>query len=340
MYLLNRGGIYYVEYFDNDKNKTVRRSTKKKTREEAVAYAAKTFPSFELKIKTEVKATAKVEPKLLSVFSMEYAKYIEKIYSKKYLTSVKLSFRMLLGFVGDKPISKITIRELDNFFMYKFSKSKFAAHLYLRTLKSAFNKAIAWELMDVNPLLKIKLGRLPRNNPIYLSEQELSMILQAATNPKLRDMIAFAFYTGMRLGEIINLKKDSIQLEEGIIRVRNTALHLTKGKSERYIPIAAKIRDIVFTWMRKPGVYLFTMNGTAPYKEDYLTKGFKKIITKLQLSNEIHFHTLRHSFASYLAIQGVSLYVVKELLGHKDISTTQIYAHLSKDSLKKAIDLF
>jgi integrase/recombinase XerC len=60
----------------------------------------------------------------------------------------------------------------------------------------------------------------------------------------------------------------------------------------------------------------------------------------LQLSNEIHFHTLRHSFASYLAIQGVSLYVVKELLGHKDISTTQIYAHLSKDSLKKAIELF
>ncbi|MFA6978564.1 MAG: hypothetical protein WC209_04490 [Ignavibacteriaceae bacterium] len=168
MYLLNRGGIYYVEYFDVTKNKTRRITTKKRTHEEAVKFASRTFPSYELNDKPKATETAKVkvEQKLLSVFALEYSGYIGKIYSKKYLTSVKLSFRMLIKHIGDKPISKITVRELDNFFMAKFSEAKFAAHLYLRTLQSALNRAIQWELISENPFNRIKLGHLPKNNPI------------------------------------------------------------------------------------------------------------------------------------------------------------------------------
>ena len=90
MYLLNRGGIYYLEYFDAIENKTRRISTKKRTHEEAVKFASRTFPSYELNDKSKAAeiAKVKVEQKLLSVFALEYSSYIGKIYSKKYLTSV------------------------------------------------------------------------------------------------------------------------------------------------------------------------------------------------------------------------------------------------------------
>jgi site-specific recombinase XerD len=82
--------------------------------------------------------------------------------------------------------------------------------------------------------------------------------------------------------------------------------------------------------MRIPGIKL---------TEDYVSRKFKKAVKKANLSNKIHFHTLRHSFASNLVQNGVDLYVVKELLGHEDIRTTQVYSHLQTDNLFKAVKL-
>ncbi|MFZ1519744.1 MAG: tyrosine-type recombinase/integrase, partial [Ignavibacteriaceae bacterium] len=79
--------------------------------------------------------------------------------------------------------------------------------------------------------------------------------------------------------------------------------------------------------------------GKMLYQES-ISKQFKKIIRKANLNEKIHFHTLRHSFASLLVQKGVSLYVVKELLGHEDLATTQIYSHLDNNSIVKAIALF
>lgn len=73
--------------------------------------------------------------------------------------------------------------------------------------------------------------------------------------------------------------------------------------------------------------------------QESISKQFKKIVRNANLNDKIHFHTLRHSFASLLVQKGVSLYVVKELLGHEDLATTQIYSHLQKQNLKDAIGL-
>ena len=75
------------------------------------------------------------------------------------------------------------------------------------------------------------------------------------------------------------------------------------------------------------------------FNEDFISKQFKKIIRKANLCDDIHFHTLRHSFASILVHRGVSLYVVKELLGHEDIKTTQVYNHLTQVSLSNTVSL-
>ncbi|HZW40650.1 MAG TPA: tyrosine-type recombinase/integrase [Ignavibacteriaceae bacterium] len=85
--------------------------------------------------------------------------------------------------------------------------------------------------------------------------------------------------------------------------------------------------------------YIFSKLKDVKLNEDYVSKQFKKAIRAAQLNDKIHFHTLRHSFASNLVQAGVSLYVVKELLGHSEINTTSIYSHLVADNLSSAVAL-
>ena len=86
----------------------------------------------------------------------------------------------------------------------------------------------------------------------------------------------------------------------------------------------------------RKGDYVFSKSGIL-FRQEFISKKFKKAVRASGLSDKIHFHTLRHSFASNLVQNGVSLYVVKELLGHESISTTQIYSHLNQDNLVNAI---
>jgi integrase/recombinase XerD len=83
----------------------------------------------------------------------------------------------------------------------------------------------------------------------------------------------------------------------------------------------------------------FTNIPGIKLNEDYVSKKFKKAVRACKLNDKVHFHTLRHSFASLLVQKGVSLYVVKELLGHEDLATTQIYSHLQEDNLRQAVNL-
>ncbi len=144
----------------------------------------------------------------------------------------------------------------------------------------------------------------------------------------------------MRLGEITNLKWDSVDLKSQIILVTNSNLFNTKSKKDRVIPIHRKIHSILIKKVSNNiDDYVFSKMKDIKFNNDFVSKSFKKAVRKATLDDRIHFHTLRHSFASNLVQKGVSIYVVKELLGHEDISTTQIYSHLQTDNLLKAIDL-
>jgi len=148
----------------------------------------------------------------------------------------------------------------------------------------------------------------------------------------------------MRLGEIINLKWNAVDLTAKTILVCNTEQFTTKSKKERIIPISKKIFDLLNRRIPKiisikNDEYVFPKMKGIKYNEDYVSKSFKKAVRAAQLDDAIHFHTLRHSFASNLVQRGASIYVVKELLGHGDISTTQIYSHLQKENLVNAVNL-
>ncbi|MEW5844191.1 MAG: site-specific integrase [Bacteroidota bacterium] len=180
-----------------------------------------------------------------------------------------------------------------------------------------------------------------------MSEDELLIILTNTPYQYLQDIFIVGFYTGLRLGELINMQWSWIDFFQsaggGQITVKCTDDFLTKSKKERIIPMSEKVRSILISRFNnsqhKPNEVVFYRIKERKLHQETISKQFKYAVRKSNLNDRIHFHSLRHSFASLLVQRGVSLYVVKELLGHENLATTQIYSHLQQQNLRDAVNL-
>ena len=336
MYLGKRkNGIFFIEYFDEERDLKRRVSTRSKNKKEALKFL----------VEFEKKLEGMNQEKIITLASFKsyYINYIGSTHSKKYLESIDLSFRKLQNFLEhDFALNKISVQQLQHFMSISFSKTKYGTIMYIRTLKAAFTRAVEWGYISENPFKKIKLPRTPKNFPVFINDLVFSKIIECTNDVTMKDIFNCAFFTGMRLGEIVNLKWDAVNLDTKIIFVRNDDDFVTKSKRERLIPINEKLYVILlnkFLNRSKNSNHVFTKSNGFKYNNNHVSKYFKKVVRSLNLNPKIHFHTLRHSFASNLVQKDVSLYVVKELLGHEDISTTQIYSHLRKENLFEAVQL-
>ena len=330
----NKSPFYQITFELNGKRSTV--STRTRNKEEAYKFLAKFDP---LDYKKQI-APIKGNSLLLSTFKDEYLKYAKLRFSKSYVErSIEPAFKLIIEFAGDIPLKQLDLKTLDNFIINKYNSTKSGAALYYRTLKAAFSKAVIWNYLSDNPLKKIKAPKVPKSNPVFISETELNLILDKTTNQNLKNIFTVAFYTGMRLSEILNMKSSWIDTQQNIISLKNSVDFTTKSKKERIVPIHPRIASIVIKPNSKTDDFIFNRKSDIKFNEDYVSKQFKKALRAAKLNDDIHFHSLRHSFASNLVQRGVNLYVVKELLGHEDIKTTQIYSHLTQNSLTNAIQL-
>ncbi|MCP5061875.1 MAG: tyrosine-type recombinase/integrase [Ignavibacteriae bacterium] len=345
MYLVKnkKSPNYQIVYFVNKNRTTV--STKTKIKKEAEDYLKRFRISLNKNEEEGIGETKEPQQNIyLSDFRTEYLEYVNSIKSKHYISSIALSFRQLESFLGDSPLNNINVRALDKFITSTFARTQTGAHLYYRTLKAAFTKAVAWEYMKENPLTKIKFPKVSKSLPVFISVDEFKIIHSQVKEQYLKDLYAVAFYTGMRRGELINMKSNWIDLSKNIITIKNDESFQTKSKKERIIPFNKNLRDIFLRYISKKDIsknnkIVFARLGNVKLKGDYVSKKLKKVIRTIGLNDKIHFHTLRHSFASMLVQKGVSLYVVKELLGHEDLSTTQIYSHLKAQNLFDAVSM-
>ncbi len=332
MFLFKRKDVYYVEFYDINKQKKSRLSTGKTTKTAALEFVSNLRKK--LIVKPETMAIT------LSTFREKYLEYTIHLYTLKYIKSIRLSFRVLEEFLGDPVINTITDQDIERFLVQTYRKAKHAAHLYKRTLNAAFNKGISWKYINHNPFSNFKNPKIIKQFPITVSEVELNCILDQVRIPGISEAILIAYFTGMRQNEIANLKWVHINLDEKIIIVKNSSEFTTKSKNERLIPISKRILpELIKMHENKYSDYVISTKHAYKYHPDTISHKFKEAVRKAGLSEEIHFHSLRHSFASNLVRQGVSLYIVKQLLGHSDISTTQIYSHLDTGSLKDAIEI-
>ncbi|MBW7841184.1 MAG: tyrosine-type recombinase/integrase [Ignavibacteriales bacterium] len=306
----------------------------------------------------------------LRVFVDEYSNLIKQNRSAAYHKSVVNSLKHLTDYFGcQRAIQTIGLKDIEGFISHLQRKvKKPVSHsvsrgegyrVYVRTLKAAFNKAVDWNYVKENYFMKVKLPKKQQVNPAYISSTQLAVISMQIENRTIQDLVTFAFYTGMRLNEIVNLTWRNVNLSTRIITVGD-AEFTTKGRNQRYIPICEEVFEVlarskgqeeksntprilrIHPSQRgeiKSGFVFCKANGEA-FTGDYVSKIFKKACKAVGTDKSIHFHSLRHSFASNLVQKGVNLYTIKELLGHSSISTTEVYAHLNLDALKEAIRTF
>lgn len=333
--------FYQLTYEVNGKRTTI--STKTTNEKEAQEFLIKFKYSLLEKPQTKTVSILQKESILLSAFQKEYLEYAYPSKSKKYYDSISFSFKQLISFCGDLALDKIDTRILDKFITSTFSRTQKGAHHYYRTLKAAFNKAVEWNYIEMNPFTKIKFPKLSKSFPTFISEDELLIIIANTPSQYLKDIFVVGLYSGLRLGELINMRWNWIDFFQNQITVKCSDGFQTKSKKERIVPMSEKIESILMSrfnlTVHQPTEVVFYRTKGRKLHQETISKHFKDAVRKSNLNDKIHFHSLRHSFASLLVQRGVSLLVVKDLLGHEDLATTQIYSHLQQQNLRDAVNL-
>ncbi len=269
----------------------------------------------------------------LVVRYLEYSKANKKSYERE-ITSTKA----LLSFFAGKALQQITIglverykseRQRENT-RYGRPPSKATINRELACLKHMFTKAIEWGLVSSNPLRKVKLLPEKLNKLRVLYDEEF----QKLYNPSaefLKLILIVAVNTGMRRSEILNLRWEDINFKEGYIAVRES-----KNNDSRIIPMNKVLMETVKS-VKSNGTseYLFVHDHGAPVKS--FKKGFWAALRRSGIE-KCRFHDLRHTFASRLVMAGVDMVTVQKLMGHKDITMTKRYSHLTPEHKKQAVE--
>ena len=286
-------------------------------------------------------------PNSISVeqFREEYEKFIERNRSKAYLSSVGLSFDHLLKYFSPaRMVNSISFKDAEAFMSDLLKRCPKGCYVYYRTLKAAFNKGIEWNYLHSNPFLKIRLPKKQEVKPAYIQRDILDRIQEKMTQQFIKDISEICFYSGLRLGEAVNLRWEDLDSNNKVMMIGNNE-HNSKSRKQRSVPLHPKIqviinrkRELLRSKKQEARAYLFEKVKNVPYSTDYVSKSFKKACRAAGIEENIHFHSLRHSTASLLVQGGKSLYVVQNILGHASINTTQIYAHLQLETLREAID--
>jgi len=239
----------------------------------------------------------------------------------------------LLPFFGDYPLNEITPWIIEKYRSKRNqTKAKKATiNREIGTLKAVFNKAILWGKTRENPVRKIKLYQ--ENNTIvrYLTKTEASRLI-ASCEPFLRSIVLLALNTGMRKGEIFKLQWRDVNLKRGIITIRDG-----KDGRDAHIPMSENVKALFSSLPRfddNPHVFP-GMKPDAPLNN--VTNSWRTARKKAGIK-DFRFHDLRHTFASWLVMDGIDIYTVKDLLRHKSIEMTMRYTHLAPEHKQAAVN--
>ena len=336
----NPAGIYHIVFYKRGK----RNWRSFSTRDRNLAY--KRFMEYEKDGLTQTKTPVSDEepPQSAGVTLQqaidEYLSYAKANFSvntyRDYVYTTKLFSKFLSP---DTPIREITTRDIER---YKASKNngKLSPHTVnydLRCIRAFFNLLVRWSLIEKSPRVEVKSLRTDETIRPYLQRDELQKLLAYTAGSFLQPIIVFAVLTGLRLGEIVNLTWDDIILDKRKIIVRSNGGFRTKSGKMRILPLNAELYKLLTEMQDKTGLLFKKENGER-FLGDFISKQFKKAIRGCNLNPKLHFHSLRHTFGSYLVEQGVSLFHVQQLMGHSSPFVTQIYAHLGTAELMSSVE--
>lgn len=282
----------------------------------------------------------------------KFAVFAEKWFEEYVIPNNKLSEQRskayilgasLVPFFGATPIAEITTRQVEQYKAQTAQRgvTNKTINNRLTVLRKCLATAYEWlELTGEPPRIIWLKGAPPRTD--YLSEDESNRLLNHADGT-VREMLLVALRTGMRQGELKGLQWSSIDWETRMITVRHSKsdyspdLGTPKSNRARHIPMHADVHEALH-WRRQSEGYVFFDERGHTFDHQRLKARLAKVCVRAQLRH-IGWHTLRHTFASHLAMRGVPLGAIQALLGHSNITTTMRYAHLAPSTLRTAVDL-
>lgn len=225
-------------------------------------------------------------------------------------------------------IRKIKKSDIKDYLNSLHEKSGNTINVHLNALKFMME-----EILHRNCYVHIKYSKVPRRIPEYLTKKEILRLFDAIENPKHKLMIQFMYSAGFRLSELINLKAEDFNFEENTGWIRGG-----KGNKDRAFIIAQSLKDkLKAVIQNNTGSGGFIFRGRdGKLSQRTIQEILKQAGKKANLTKHVHPHMLRHSFATHLVKNGTDLFTVQSLLGHNDIKTTQIYAHVANPNLINA----
>jgi len=273
--------------------------------------------------------------------------YTCKNYSIKTCEGYKQSLKTFLDFLSQKQITNLSklnseiIREhLAELRVRGLCNQSISKHI--AALKAFGKFLVQDEHLKQNPFEYLQYPRLERKLPVIMTEKETTQLIQSPLIPdeeQIRDwaILETLYSTGIRVSELCNLNNEDIDFLDKTLKVNHG-----KGAKDRIVPIGGYALKAIFAYtslkdkaQMLPNEPLFLDNKGMQLKNNVVQKIVRKYSQKAGLSKSIHPHTFRHSFATHLLERGANSRYIQEMLGHANLSTTQIYTHLSLGYLKK-----
>ena len=273
--------------------------------------------------------------------------WLEDGLSKNTLNSYRFDLSIFVSWLAEtKKIELLDVSELEiqEFLAFKFptSKSRSISRL-LATLRRFFRFLLRENKIKEDPTLKIQTPKIPKSLPKSLSEDEVEGLLEAPnikTDVGIRDrsMLELLYACGLRVSELVGIQLTEVILSDGVIRVTG------KGSKTRLVPMGEEAVDWIKKYLvksrqnilnKQTSKFLFVTNRGGEMTRQAFWYLIKKYALMANIDKPMSPHILRHAFATHLINHGADLRVVQMLLGHSDISTTQIYTHVARERLKK-----
>ncbi len=271
--------------------------------------------------------------------------YLNEYLNTEYNTSIntRLSYSsdlyLLAKYYYGQNILNLSKEDIQEYLRKQNKSSKTKAR-YITSINNFYAFAMEKGWLKKNPVEDIKMPKIEKKLPNYLTVEEIDNLLNitpsSAYDLRNKAMLEVLYATGIRISELCNLTMSNLFLDDGLIKV------LGKGSKERIIPINDVAINALSSYLKfsrgqllslKTSEFVFISSRGTKITRQAFFKYIKQLCYKKGIKKNISPHILRHSFATHLLNNGADLRIVQELLGHSDISTTQIYTHLSKEKI-------
>lgn len=350
MAVFQKNGNWWIDYYYQDRRYRQKIGTKKKDAEEALSRIKVQIAAGEFVSPEERKREAASGPEsvLFADFARdEFLPWSETQHSRNHYERQGLALRLhLIPYFEGRHLHEISTKQIEDFKSMRLRAryvrgtkkkpvNKATVNRELSCLKMLFRKAIEWGKSEENPAREVKLFKETPKVTQLLETDEIARLLEEVPD-RLKALVACAVYAGLRKSELFRLQWKDINRKTGELTVRSEGMHHTKSYKSRRIPMNDALREALQRHPRRldnPFVFCNTQGQTY----DDVGHALNSAAERSGIDGGIGLHQLRHAFCSHALMQGVDPRTVQKWMGHKDLTTTLRYAHVSPDHEKEAI---